>query len=61
MKITRAWAMPSKNTFSILPIKELVIELCNEPGISIDPFSNGCKYAMYTNDLDPSVALGMAM
>lgn len=55
MKITRAWAMPNKNTFSILPIKEIVIRLCSQAGVSIDPFSNGTNYAMYTNDLDPDI------
>jgi hypothetical protein len=27
MKITRAWAMPNKDTFSIKPINELVLRL----------------------------------
>lgn len=45
----RAWAMPSANTFSIKPIKELVMRNVN--GVSIDPFSNTSKIASVTNDL----------
>ena len=55
MKMSRAWAMPNKNTFSIKPINELVTRLCKESNCSIDPFSNGFKYADWTNDLDTSL------
>lgn len=53
MKITRAWAMPNKNTFEIKPIKEL-IEKYSVSGITIDPFANENKIADITNDLDPT-------
>lgn len=50
--IQRQWAMPSKNTFDIKPIKELIqSELTN--GTWIDPFANQNKLAAITNDLNP--------
>ena len=51
MKITRAWAMPDKQTFSIEPIGNLVRRWLK--GNSIDPFANSCKLASVTNDIDP--------
>ena len=39
MKIERVWAMPNKRTFTIKPIKKLIIEeLGREWGEYIDPF-----------------------
>lgn len=50
--IQRQWAMPSKNTFDIKPIKELIqAELTD--GTWIDPFANQNKLAAITNDLNP--------
>lgn len=58
MKIERVWAMPSPNTFSIKPIRELVERhLC--AGIWVDPF---CRDSIFkprctmTNDLNPKFA-----
>lgn len=46
--------MPTPNTFSIKPIKEL-IEKYNSPLYSsIDPFARNNKFAKITNDLDPN-------
>jgi len=54
MKITRAWAMPNKNTFTIKPIKELIERYTEDKEIySIDPFANKNTIAEVTNDLDP--------
>ena len=53
MKITRVWAMPSKNTFSIKPINELIHMYLKEDLLVIDPFANANKLATVTNDLDP--------
>jgi len=52
MKIQRIWAMPNKWTFTIKPIKELLVEEVT-PGDWIDPYAgeNGALYADYTNDL----------
>lgn len=62
MKINREWAMPSKNTFSIKPIKELIGEYINtlnkSNALLVDPFANtnkiGEKYGVkeITNDLN---------
>lgn len=53
MKIHRSWAMPSANTFSIKPIKELVTR--HLYGVSVDPFANTNRLATITNDLDPAM------
>lgn len=53
MKFNRVWAMPNKNTFSILPIKEMVKRVTH--GKSIDPFANHSRFASITNDLDPTM------
>ena len=50
MIITRKWAMPNKNTFSIKPIGELIAR--HNAGRSIDPFANANRLATVTNDLD---------
>jgi len=61
MKITRRWAMPSKNTFSIPPVRKLIEEtmlFVNEGGICIDPFANNSDFNQrldFTNDIDPDV------
>ena len=51
MIMNREWAMPSKNTFSIKPIEELIQRYI--AGKSIDPFANESRMATITNDLDP--------
>lgn len=53
MKITRVWAMPNKNTFSIKPINELIYRYLSEDKVIVDPFANSNKLATITNDLDP--------
>jgi hypothetical protein len=54
MKIERAWAMPNKNTFSIKPIKQLLIEEVDRTNkIWLDPFANTNKWGTITNDLNP--------
>ena len=50
MIINRIWQMPSSNTFSIKPIKELIEKYAT--GKIIDPFANSNKLATVTNDLD---------
>lgn len=51
--ISRQWAMPSHNTFSIKPIKNL-IERHITDGIWLDPFSRNSPFKgrTITNDLD---------
>jgi tRNA1(Val) A37 N6-methylase TrmN6 len=52
MRIERIWAMPNAWTFSIKPIKDLLLEEVTE-GIWCDPYcgKNGKLYAQITNDL----------
>lgn len=54
LRIERAWAMPSKNTFSIAPIGAFIHEEMGD-GLWIDPFSCGCRIASVTNDLNPDI------
>ena len=49
----RFWAMPSKYTFEIKPIRELLMQYMPN-GLVIDPFANKSKLASVTNDLDTS-------
>lgn len=51
MNIERIWGYPSKNTFSIKPIKELLREEVTD-GFWVDPFANNAKIATVTNDLN---------
>ena len=62
MLITREWAMPNKNTFSILPIKKLIAETIrfhsrDKNIVIIDPFCNHSpfKNQCISNDLDPAI------
>jgi len=54
MKIERKWAMPSAWTFTIKPIKELLLEEIsdNTTKIWVDPFAGFNSFATITNDLD---------
>ena len=52
--IRRVWSMPSADTFSIKPIRELLdrwLVGCNEV---VDPFARNTKRGTWTNDLDVS-------
>ena len=51
ISIERVWAMPNKNTFSIKPIHDLIVEELTD-GLWIDPFANNNKLASVTNDLN---------
>lgn len=53
IKISRVWAMPSKHTFTIKPIKELLNRYDVGKGW-IDPFAGYNSPAEFTNDLNPS-------
>jgi hypothetical protein len=53
MKITRAWAMPSRHTFTIKPIAELLKRYVK--GKSVDPFCGLNSPATLTNDLNPAI------
>lgn len=50
MIINRIWHMPNSKTFSIKPIKDLILKYAF--GKIVDPFANDNKLATITNDLD---------
>ena len=53
MVIDRIWSMPSKNTFTIKPIKDLLNRYIIPSQTWIDGFANESKIATITNDLNP--------
>jgi hypothetical protein len=55
MKITRVWAMPSPNTFSIPPIADLLDRWLPRAGVTVDPFARDSTRATVSNDLDPAM------
>jgi len=62
MEIERIWAMPNKNTFSILPIKNLISDLLLQiasmkPAKILDPFCNNSPFKdkCISNDIDPTI------
>lgn len=55
MVITREWAMPSANTFTIPPIRNLVERVCFGKEVIVDPFANTSTIGTITNDLNPEM------
>src|SRR3990167_11369382 len=53
MKIERIWAMPSKDTFTIKPIAELLKRYVGNGIEWIDPFAGNYSPAELTNDHNP--------
>lgn len=54
MEIRRKWAMLSKHTFKIKPIKNLIEKYVKKSKVIVDPFANQSKYGTITNDLNPN-------
>lgn len=54
MKISKTWAMPNGNTFSIAPIKAFVKEAIDGASCIVDPFAKDSTYGTITNDLNPT-------
>jgi hypothetical protein len=52
MLFTRAYAVASKNTFSIPHINALLERYINRGMVVIDPFANNSKWGTITNDLN---------
>ena len=50
-RITREWAMPSPDTFTIGPIAAFVQRWLR--GVVADPFARNSRLAQHTNDLNP--------
>lgn len=59
MKITKEWAMPDSNTFSIKPIRKFISKHLTSP--SVDPFANRNRIATITNDIDPEMGCDFNM
>lgn len=53
VKLSRVWAMPSADTFSVPPIGAMVQRYLEAAKISCDPFARNKRWATYTNDLNP--------
>ncbi len=53
IKMNRIWAMPSASTFTIKPIRTLVKSYLNQSIVSVDLFARNCRWATFTNDLNP--------
>ena len=56
MIITRKWAMPNANTFSIPPIKDFVEKYTKGADVVVDPFARDSCLATVSNDLNPSTS-----
>lgn len=56
MKISREWAMPSKDTFSVAPIGAFVRRYLEASKHSVDPFARNTTFATYRNDMNPNTA-----
>lgn len=54
MIITRVWAMPSSDTFTIAPIRALFYKYHKDGMAVVDPFARNCKLGTITNDMDAS-------
>lgn len=49
--MSRVWAMPNCDTFSIAPIRSFVGRYVR--GVIVDPFARNSRIATHTNDLNP--------
>lgn len=56
IKMNRVWAMPSADTLTIPPFRQLVKRYLHFSKVSVDPFARNCRWATYTNDLNPDTA-----
>lgn len=59
MIMNREWAMPNSKTFTVIPIRNLIIRYVKDDYIVLDPFANECSISKYirckkyiSNDLD---------
>jgi hypothetical protein len=56
VKMSRVWAMPHHETFSIRPIGDLVQRYISDSACSVDPFARNTTLATWRNDLNPNTA-----
>lgn len=59
MKWSRAWAMPTADTFGCKPIGDFVRR--HLQGVSVDPFARNNRMATHTNDLNPNTSADFHM
>jgi hypothetical protein len=55
-EMSRVWAMPNSETFTVKPIGEFVKRYLVNAKISVDPFARNRDWATYTNDLNPNTS-----
>jgi hypothetical protein len=55
MQIERTWAMPNKWTFTILPIKKLLLEVTDDYSNWVDPFAGMTSPCGISNDIRPEM------
>lgn len=53
MIISRVWAMPSKHTFLVKPLREIINRYKKSGDVWVDPFAGFHSPAEITNDLNP--------
>ena len=56
MLMTRIFAMPSADTFSVGPIGDFVQRYLRASKVSVDPFARNKTWATFTNDLSPDTS-----
>lgn len=61
MIISRVWAMPNHETFSIPPIKAFLSKYTAGAGCIVDPFARNSKLAHHTNDINPKTTADFHM
>jgi hypothetical protein len=54
--MSRVWAMPNAETFSVPPIGAFVQKYLAQSTTSVDPFARNKRWATWTNDLNPNTA-----
>lgn len=55
VKMSRTWAMPSPDTFSIGPISDLLDRWLKRGWVIVDPFGRASQRGTLRNDLDPTM------
>ena len=61
MTISRQWAMPSPNTFSIKPIRDLLAKYISEDSKVLDPFARDSLLTHWSNDINPETEAAFHM
>jgi hypothetical protein len=52
--VSRTFAMPDSETFTVPPIKDFVKKYLREATVSVDPFARNRTWFTHTNDLNPA-------